>query len=116
MPVAHGDFGFEIADRRLGGVNLQSAIINLPSVDPLFHPLPERLAEFGLEDLARAAFGELLTELDALGDLEPGEVLPAMLEQFVGGGGGVRLEDDERDRNLAPLLVRRGDHGALEHR
>src|SRR5690242_4085571 len=82
-------------------------------VDALFASLPERLAQLGLQDLARAALGERVSELDAAWDLEVRQLRPHVLAEVLHRGRCALLEDHQGDGHLAPSVVWSCDDRAL---
>src|SRR3712207_1902401 len=77
----------------------------------------ELVAEFVLLDLPRRRLGQADADLDPLGHLEAGQVLPAVLEQPRGQrlrvGVRVGRHDDTGD-GLAPAVVRDTDDRGLD--
>src|SRR5215470_13827789 len=67
-----------------------------------------------LLDFAGGRLGQL-AELEALGDLVPGQPVPRVLGQRA-GVDIVLPERDKGDRHLTPALVRHADDGALHDR
>src|SRR2546425_922604 len=83
------------------------------SVDALGAAGPLPIAQDELLDLPGGRLRQL-AELDGGGTLEMGDLPPAELDDLLLSGLHARLERDEGLRPLAPLLVRDGDHRALE--
>src|SRR5690606_38037483 len=80
----------------------------------VFHPYPQfsqgfrKLAQCELLDLARRRLGYRLKS-DVPGTLVARQMLPAPLDNFLGGGLRARLQLDEGKGRLTPLLVRLGN-------
>src|SRR5712692_3578218 len=85
------------------------------SVDATLTAGPIFLPERSLQNLAGAALGKALDELDGLGNLETREVLAAVIENFTLGGRVAVVQGDERLGDLAPGIVRHRYDGAFEH-
>src|SRR6266513_2266793 len=83
-------------------------------VNPLLLAPPLLLAQHELLDLSGGGLRQV-TELDGGGTLEVGDVPAAELDELPFRRRHVWLQGDERLGPLAPLLVRDGDHRALEH-
>src|SRR5690606_11543056 len=73
-----------------------------------------RVPELAAQDLADVGLGQLGAELDHLGLLVAGEVVPAVLLHRLGGEVRILAHDHRLDR-LAEALVRDADGGDLEH-
>ena len=83
-------------------------------MNPAVETGPERLPQLGLQDLAGAALGQGVTEVDLPWHLVGRQPFAAVRAQLLRRGGGIRLEDDDGDRDLAALAVGRGDDGVPE--
>src|SRR6201999_1826031 len=76
----------------------------------LFVALPVFLAQFFLEDFARAAFRQRVKEFNRFGNLEPGQAAATMRGQFFFGERLIGLQYDQRLRYLAPFFIRDSNH------
>src|SRR5215470_15465769 len=74
------------------------------------------LSELALEDLAGRVARQRVHEEHVLRHLEPSELTATVLDQLVGGGGGVRLERDERNGHFTPSVVGPADDRGFEDR
>src|SRR5437867_8608015 len=77
--------------------------------------LPERLTQLGLQDLAGTALWKRVAELDPTRDLEIGELGADLGPPLLRRGRGIRLQDHQGHRDLAPALVRGCHHRHFEH-
>src|SRR4051812_38601444 len=68
-----------------------------------------------LLDLSRRRLRKLRDERGSLRHLEAGEPLPREVPQLILGQARPGLEDNERVRRFAPLLVRQPDDGHFLH-
>jgi len=85
-------------------------------VDPDVEAGPEGLAELGFEDLAGATLRQRIGEPDVAWDFVGGESLATPGAELFRRDDRIGLQDDDRHRDLAALLVRRRDDSALEDR
>src|SRR3954453_286496 len=74
---------------------------------------PEGLTQLELLDLPGGGAGQLVTELDPLGDLVPGDLAPAVRDDLLRGDLPALRAHDERGDQLAPLVVGDADDGDL---
>src|SRR5579859_5879070 len=76
-------------------------------------PVPSRpifFAQNFLQNLSRSTFGQTVQEFNGLGNFETTQMLPTVIEEISLAGLLARLESDDRFGDLAPLIIRDGDH------
>src|SRR5260370_41228755 len=82
---------------------------------PPLAPGPVFFTQDLFEDFSRPALGQVVHKLDGFGDLEAGEVSPAVLDDLGFRRTAPRLQSDECLGNLTPGIIRHGDDRALEN-
>ena len=102
-----------------GALSLQGGRVHLGSFRPmgLIHcGALRRVAQLGLQHLAVVVLRQCLDEQVALGTLEAGDVLQAVVRRASRCVEALpRLRHDEGDDDLAPLGIGRADHRHLGH-